>query len=65
MTRKIVQIAVTSAPNESDILYALCEDGTLWSVQAGHMDWVEQLPPPSKPVKVGSHVFTKYGSGHD
>ena len=30
--RKIIQIAVSSEPNSSDIVYALAEDGTLWRV---------------------------------
>lgn len=28
--RKIIQITATSVEDESDILYALCDDGTLW-----------------------------------
>ena len=33
MTRKIIQIAIDPAPDcgSSSILYALCNDGTVWS----------------------------------
>lgn len=35
--RKIIQITATSVEDEADILYALCDDGTLWWT---HPMWV-------------------------
>ena len=29
-SRKIIQITATAVAGEADILYALCDDGTLW-----------------------------------
>lgn len=42
MKSKVRQIAVTTSQNE-DVVYALCEDGTVWfrSMVATHMGWVE------------------------
>ncbi len=35
MTRKIIQIAVTAIPEQSDVIYALCDDGSVWSLWLG------------------------------
>lgn len=32
MTRKITQITVSAVPDESDIIYALCDDGSVWAL---------------------------------
>lgn len=31
--RKATQIAVVNEPNTGDVLYALCDDGTIWALQ--------------------------------
>lgn len=36
-TRKIIQIAATSVEDEADIVYALCDDGSLWWT---HPHWI-------------------------
>jgi hypothetical protein len=42
----IVQIAVSSAAGQPDVLYALADDGTVWRlvIKLGYADWF-QLPP--------------------
>jgi hypothetical protein len=31
--RRTIQIAVTNEPNTGDVLYALCDDGSIWALQ--------------------------------
>ena len=49
-SRKPVQIAVSSMEGESDLLYTLCDDGTIWFTSAQHdsPSW-EQLPNVPQP----------------
>ena len=52
--RKIIQIAVSSEPNSSDIVYALAEDGTLWRVNVNRSarshDWLPMPTLPQDPI---------------
>lgn len=41
MPRKIVQIAATTSA-----IYALCEDGSMWMLIGGHLDWLRIVPIP-------------------
>lgn len=50
MRRKIVQIATSDEPNESETLYALCEDGAVfWTGTLGDQ-WQLVGPIPQDPV---------------
>jgi len=51
--RKVVQIATSSVPDEPDILYALCNDGTIWSLNLGartenHWQRAKDIPQPEE-----------------
>jgi hypothetical protein len=38
--RKAIQITVANDPNTGDVLYALCDDGTIWALQVRFgQDW--------------------------
>lgn len=52
---KVIQIAVSSAPDENgvDILYALRSDGTIWSIvpeSKGAFPWRKIEPPPGNKI---------------
>lgn len=54
MERKVIQIAATDAAgNKSSIVYALCDDGTMWVGYwaRGGFEW-EQIPNVSQPEEV-------------
>jgi hypothetical protein len=48
-TRKIVRIVTGPVPSGSHVLYALCDDGTVWSRDhVGQQAWAP-LPPIPQP----------------
>jgi hypothetical protein len=55
MTRKPIQIAAIPATDEgSELLFALCDDGSIWSIQPDQLrpDTWKRLPdiPNAKPI---------------
>jgi hypothetical protein len=41
MDRKIIQLTVAGSDNYPDVLYALCDDGTVWQKSMlENIDWI-------------------------
>lgn len=56
MTRKIIQITVSAVPDECDTLYALCDDGSLWTLWRGDLKgpkWERMSDIPQDPNPLG------------
>jgi len=59
MKRKAIQIVATNEPGGSgDIIYALCDDGTLWAIHFRDVfgDWI---PVPAVPQDAQDHLFSE------
>ena len=48
-TRRVVQITATSAEDAAVVIYALCNDGTLWAIVNDRNPQWSQLPPIPQP----------------
>jgi len=49
MKRKVVQIAATGLKDASDVVYALCDDGSILSLIVDAGEWYEEPPIPQPP----------------
>jgi hypothetical protein len=50
MTRKIIQIAATSASADTnETVYALCDDGSLWELRQYPARWYPVIGLPDEP----------------
>lgn len=50
LSRKIIQIASSSHPIDGNVIYALCDDGSLWARHGEVWDPVKQIPGTEAPA---------------
>lgn len=58
--RKIVQIAVSSEhDNVHSVLYALCDDGTLWFMSSAASEWTleKNVPDTDNGYELAEHGY--------
>lgn len=54
--RKIIQVATGQFENDAHILYALCDDGTLWWLHSDDCEWNEERKIPQPEEKFNEHI---------